>query len=226
MPLDVLAIGSHPDDVELSCGGLLYKLSEKGYGTGILDLTRGEMGTYGTGETRVKEAEDAAQLLGLEARENMDFGDCRLDQDFEKTKKLADKIRKFQPKLLIIPYGDDTHPDHAAGRKLSERAAFLSKLRKLETDHDPWLVDGKIYYMQHKGFDPSFIADITDVHDKKEEIIMAYESQMKLMTEEGGLLKAINMMNRRYGFMIGVKYGEPFYSDVPLQVEDPVELLK
>lgn len=225
MSLDLLAIGSHPDDVELSSGGLIAKLSEREYRIGIIDLTRGERGTYGSGEVRVKEAKKAADILNVEIRENMDFGDCELSSDFDRAKKLADKIREYRPSILLIPYGDESHPDHGAGRKLSKRAAFLAKLSKIGLNHEAHTVKNVIYFMMHKEFEPTFIVDVTENYERKVEAIKAYSSQMKLMTEQGGLLKAARLRDRRYGFRIGSKYGEPFYSDSPLKIDDPVSFL-
>lgn len=222
MPLDVLAISPHPDDLELGSGGLIAKLTDDGYDVGIIDLTRGEKGTYGTGETRVEESKAAAEALGAKVRENMDLGDCRLNYSFEAGKKLADRIREYEPSIIIAPYGDDSHPDHEAGRKFADKSAFLAKLRKVDTGHDAHKVNGFLYFMTHLEFEPTLIVDVSDYYKKKEEAFKAYESQAKLMEDQGGLLNLVRLRDRRYGVDISAEYGEPFYSSGPLPVENPV----
>ena len=224
--LDMLALCPHPDDVELCCGGLIAKMSENGYRIGIVDLTRGELGTEGTGELRKQEAAKAAEILGVQIRENMDFGDCKLNSSFDKTRKLADAIRKYKPSVLIAPYGDYQHPDHNESRKLAEKAAFFAKLTKIKTDHKAYTVGKIIYYMLHEPFNPSFVVDVTENYDKKLECIKAYESQMKLMLGIEGLLKSIELRDQFYGSKIHVEYGEPFFCDMPLKIDDPVAFLR
>lgn len=220
--LDMLAVSPHPDDVELCCGGLIAKMTEKGYKIAIVDLTRGETGTEGTGEIRLQEAEEAAEILGVDSRENMDLGDCRLGYGFNEGKRLAEVIRKHKPSILIAPYGDDNHPDHAAGRELAKKAAFFSRLRRIQTDHKVHRVKSIIYYMLHKPFEPTFIVDVTDSYEKKMEAIKAYKSQIGLISDYGGLLRAIRIRDQLYGSKIEVEYGEPFSSDSPLKMDDPV----
>lgn len=224
--LDILALSPHPDDVELCCGGLIAKMSEKGYRTGIVDLTRGEMGTEGTAKIRMQEAAKAAKILGVQTRENMDFGDCKLSCGFEEAKKLADVIREYRPSVLIAPYGDEQHPDHAAARELATKAAFFATLTKVKTRHKAYTVRAVVYYMLHKPFVPSFVVDVTENYDKKLEAIEAYRSQMKLMLGVEGLLKSIKLRDQFYGSKIGVKHGEPFLCDTPLKIHDPVILFR
>lgn len=220
--LDILAISPHPDDVELCCAGLIAKMSGKGYRIGIIDLTAGELGSEGTGKIRMEEATKAAEILGVEIRENMDFGDCKLDFGFENGKKLADVIRKYKPSVLIAPYGDDRHPDHATARELAKKATFFAKLAKIETNHKTHNVEMVIYYMLHEPFDPTFVVDVTETYSKKLEAIRSYRSQMRLIWVRGGLLSSIKIRDRFYGSKIGVKYGEPFFCDTPLRIDDPV----
>ncbi len=224
--LDMLAVSPHPDDVELCCGGLIVKMINKGYQVGIVDLTRGEMGTEGTAEVRIQEAKRAAEILGVKIRENMDLGDCRLSYGFDEGTRLAEVIRKYKPSILIAPYGDDNHPDHAAGRELAKKAAFFSRLRKIETKHEPHRVGSIIYYMLHRPFEPTFIVDVTDVYDRKLEAIRAYKSQIRLISEYGGLLRAVSIRDQLYGLTIGAEYGEPFLSDTPLKIDDPAAILR
>ena len=224
--LDMLAVSPHPDDVELCCGGLIAKMTEKGYKVGIVDLTRGEMGTEGTAEIRLQEAKKAAQILGVKFREDMDLGDCKLGYGFKEGRKLADVIRKHKPLILIAPYGDDDHPDHAAAKELAKKAAFFSRLRRIETQHEPHRLRSIIYYMLHKQFEPTFIVDVTDSYERKMESIRAYQSQVKLISSYGGLLRTISIRDQLYGSRIGAEYGEPFLSDAPLKIDDPVAILR
>lgn len=224
--LDVLAVSPHPDDVELCCGGLIAKMSGKEYQVGIVDLTKGELGTEGTAETRMQEAAEAAEILGVQVRENMDFGDCRLSYGFDEAKSLADMIRQHRPSFLIAPYGDQHHPDHAASRKLADKAVFLAKLMKVQTGHKAHRVRMVAYYMLHESFDPSFVVDVTESHKRKLEAIKAYKSQMGLMVGVEGLLKSIELRDQLYGLKVGVKHGEPFFCDNPLKVDDPVVFSK
>lgn len=224
--LDILALSPHPDDVELCCGGLIAKMSEKGYRIGIVDLTRGELGTEGTAEIRMQEAAKAAKILGIQIRENMNLGDCRLSSGFDEAQRLADVIRQYTPSVLIVPYGDEQHPDHAVSRELAEKAVFLAKLVKLKTGHEAHRVGMVVCYMLHKSFDPSFVVDVTESYGKKLEAIKAYKSQMGLMAGIEGLLSSIELRDQFYGSKVGVKHGEPFFSDTPLKIDDPVALLR
>lgn len=220
--LDILAISPHPDDVELCCGGLIAKMSSKGYRIGIVDLTKGELGTKGTGETRMQEAADAAEILGVQIRENMGFGDCKLSSGFDDAKRLAGVIRQYKPSVLMAPYGDARHPDHAASRELAEKAVFFAGLAKIQTGHETHKARMVAYYMLHRSFDPSFVVDVTESYGKKLEAIKAYRSQMELMLSMEGLLKSIELRDQFYGSIVGVKHAEPFFCDTPLKVDDPV----
>lgn len=224
--LDMLAFSPHPDDVELCCGGLIAKMSGKGYNVGIIDLTRGELGTEGTAEMRAQEAVKAAEILGVQVRENMDFGDCKLSPGFEDAKKLADVIRQHKPSILIAPYGDDQHPDHAAAAKLVRKAVFFATLVKIKTDHKAYTAGTVAHYMLHKTFAPSFVVDVTESYDKKLAAIKTYKSQMKLMLGIEGLLRSIELRDQFFGSKVGVKRGEPFFCDTPLKIDDPVVFLR
>jgi bacillithiol biosynthesis deacetylase BshB1 len=224
--LDMLAVSPHPDDVELCCGGLIAKMSSKGYRVGIIDLTKGELGTEGTAETRKHEAAKAAEILGVQIRENMDFGDCRLSAGYDEAKKLAGTIKQYKPSVLIAPYGDGRHPDHAASRKLADKAVFFAKLAKMQTGHEAHRVGMVAYYMLHESFEPFFVVDVTESYGKKLEAIKAYKSQMGLLLGIEGLLKSIELRDQFYGLKIGVKHGEPFFCSTPLKVDDPVVFSK
>jgi bacillithiol biosynthesis deacetylase BshB1 len=224
--LDMMALSPHPDDVELCCGGLIAKMHAKGYKIGIVDLTKGELGTEGTAEIRMQEAAKAAEILGVQIRENIDLGDCKLSSGFDEAKRLADVIRQYKPSVLVAPYGDEQHPDHAVGKELAKKAAFLAKLVKVETGHEAYGVGAVVYYMLHQPFVPSFVVDVTESYDRKVEAINAYESQGRLMSGVEGLRRSIELRDQFYGSKIGVKYGEPFFCDVPLKMDDPVVFLR
>jgi len=224
--LDILALSPHPDDVELCCGGLIAKMSGKGYRVGIVDLTRGELGTEGTGEIRMQEATNAAEILGVEIRENMDLGDCKLSSGFDEAKRLADVIGQYRPSVLIAPYGDEQHPDHAASRQLADKAVFFAKLKKIQTRHEVHQVGMVVYYMLHESFDPSFVVDVTESYGKKLEAIKAYNSQMGLMLGVEGLLRSVELRDQFYGSKVGVKFCEPFFCHTPLKIDDPVAFLR
>jgi len=224
--LDILGLSPHPDDIELSCGGLIAKMNQKGYRVGIIDLTKGEMGTEGTGEMRIQEARKAAEILGVEVRENLDFGDCHLDSSFSKSTRLADLIRKYRPSFIIAPYGDGHHPDHAIANTLAKKALFLAKLPKIKTDHEAYSVGIVVYYMLHKVFDASFIVDVSGCYEKKLESIKAYKSQTNLVLKRGGLLERVKLRDQFFGLQIGVERGEPYFFDGPLMIDDPVVALK
>ena len=224
--LDMIALSPHPDDVELCCGGLIAKMREKGYQIGIIDLTKGELGTEGTAEIRMREAAKAAKILGVQTRKNIDLGDCKLSSGFDEAKKLADVIRQCKPSVLVAPYGDEQHPDHAVGKELAKKAVFLANLVKVKTDHEAYRVGAVVYYMLHQPFVPSFVVDVTECYSKKLEAINAYESQRKLMSGVEGLLRSIKLRDQYYGSKIGVKYGEPFFCDLPLKIDDLVEFFR
>lgn len=224
--LDVLALSPHPDDVELCCGGVLAKMSRRGYNVGIVDLTKGEIGTEGTAEIRVQEAAKAAEILGVKVRENMDFGDCKLSSSFGEAKKLADVIRDYAPPLLLAPYGDNQHPDHAAASLLARKAAFFAKLPRITTGHEAHEVEAVAYYMLHTPFDPTFVVNVTESYDKKLEAIKAYKSQRKLILSSRGLLDAVKSRDKFYGSRVGVEFSEPFFCDTMLKIDDPVAFFK
>jgi len=127
---------------------------------------------------------------------------------------------------LIAPYGDDDHPDHAAAKELAKKAVFFSRLKKLDTQHETHKVESIIYYMLHKQFEPTFIVEVTDSYERKMESIRAYQSQVKLISSYGGLLRTISIRDQLYGSRIGAEYGEPFLCSAPLKIDDPVAILR
>ena len=182
MKCDVLAIGAHPDDIELGCGGTIIKLISEGKNVGIIDLTEGELGTRGTRETRYQEAAKAAEILGVSVRENLGFRDGFLNNSEDYQLKIVEKIRKHRPEIVFANAIDDRHPDHAKAAKLVSDACFLSGLRKIETfDGDKlqevWRPKHIFHYIQWKHIVPDFVVDITGFLDKKIEACLAYKTQ-------------------------------------------------
>ena len=182
MTCDILAIGAHPDDVELGCGGTIVKLISEGKKIGIIDLTEGELGTRGTRDTRAAEAKNAAEIMGISVRENLKLKDGFLNNSEEYQLKIVEKIRKYRPEIILANAIDDRHPDHAKAAKLISDACFLSGLRKIETYdegalQEVWRPKHVFHYIQWKHIVPDFVIDITGFLDQKIEACMAYKTQ-------------------------------------------------
>ncbi len=167
MPVDVVAFGPHPDDVELAMGGTLLKLHAAGYRTGIVDLTAGEKGTRGTPEQRAREAEEGAKLLGASVRFNLDLGDGRLESSPVAKRKVAEAIRELKPRLVFTNYPEHNHPDHEAAGRLVADAAYLAGLSKLEASGEPHRPNRVLYYLVPHKVAPSFIVDVTAFHERR-----------------------------------------------------------
>jgi bacillithiol biosynthesis deacetylase BshB1 len=233
MKLEVLAIGAHPDDVDLSCGGTVIKLGKLGKGVGIVDLTRGEMGTRGTQEIRLQEAQEAARVLGVKARENLGLPDGNIEGTMENKLLLVQMIRKYRPDVLLIPYWRDRHPDHEHAYILCREAWFLSGLSKVETQDNgapqqPWRPRAYYHYMQWHQFAPTFIVDISEEFEQRMACVRAFRSQFydPASMEPQTILSTpefMEMLKTRmayYGDRIGVPYGEPFFSEHPVKILD------
>ncbi|RXG28567.1 bacillithiol biosynthesis deacetylase BshB1 [Leeuwenhoekiella palythoae] len=182
MKLDILAIGAHPDDVELSCSGVLAKEASRGKKTGILDLTRGELGTRGSAEIRDQEAATAAKILGLSVRENIALADGFFTNDKESQLRIIEIIRKYQPEIVLCNAVDDRHIDHGKGSKLASDACFLSGLKKIETildgkTQEAWRPKHVYHYIQWKNLQPDVVVDISGFMDVKMKSVLAYASQ-------------------------------------------------
>jgi len=225
MKLDVLAIGAHADDIELTCGGTVLKLVTKGKRVGLLDLTEGELGTRGTKEIRTEESKKAAEILGVSLRENLRIPDGDIQVNPENRTKLMRVIRKYRPEILLIPHWLERHPDHQQAHHLCREAWFYSGLAKIVTEDDGATQESfrprsYYHYMQVYEFAPSFVVDISDQYERRMEAVAAYRSQFhnpKSNERETFLShpEFMNMLRTRleyYGDRIGVKYGEPFYS--------------
>lgn len=233
MTLDVLAIAAHPDDVELTSGGTLLKMAEKGYQTGILDLTAGEMGTRGTPETRAGEAAEAAKILKVTWRGTLGVPDSDVQPSRENKLKLAKAIRELRPKTVILPYWEARHPDHYHASTLGYEGCFLAGLKALPLEGEPYRPFKILYATSFEGMSPTFIVDITPVYETRRKAILAYgsqfrpaasEKQQKVFLAIDELDSRMDLLARHYGQMIGVQYGEPFLQKELMAVEDIVTL--
>ncbi|MEP6708196.1 MAG: bacillithiol biosynthesis deacetylase BshB1 [Pyrinomonadaceae bacterium] len=233
--LDVLAVFSHPDDAELTVAGTLLKLKSLGYRTGVLDMTRGEMGTRGTPEIRAKEALDAAHIMKLDARLNLGQPDGHIWLTEETRRAMVRLIRTHKPKVIFTPHWDDPHPDHAATCRIVREAARLSTMRRY--DEEAGLEAVRMPTIAHPVYSrlvvPSFIVDVSDFVEDKMNSIRAHASQFfhpeskEPTTRISGknFLQQIEWRMRFYGSLIGVAAGEAFYVREALNVEDPIALL-
>jgi N-acetylglucosamine malate deacetylase 1 len=240
--LDILAIAAHRDDVEQTCGGTLLKAAQKGQQTGILDLTRGEMGTRGTADDREREALEAARLLSVGWREALDIPDGRVENTWINRLKIAQVIRRTKPRVVILPYWEGRHPDHYTCATLGYEACFLAGLKKLEipgklseegvrlegledlAPHRPFKI---VYATLYHHIRPTFVVDISEQFETRLAALMAYKSQFSDQAEGSGIFPIqaeirdrIHSMARFYGMLAGVKYAEPFLQKEVGLVED------
>lgn len=238
MKLDILVFAAHPDDAELSCSGTIAAHAAAGYKCGIVDLTKGEMGTRGTPELRMEEAANSSRILGLQVRENLGFQDVKFRNDWDHQLEIIKMIRKYQPDIILANAEKDRHPDHPKGAQLIQQAFFKSGLQKIET-----MVDGfgqqafrpkKLYhYIQTDYIEPDFIVDISDSWEAKYNSIMAYKSQFfdpnsqepQTFISSPEFLNFIKARAQEFGHRIGVKYGEGFTTSVTPGVKDLNSLL-
>ncbi len=236
MKLDILAIGVHPDDVELGCSGTILKEIAAGRKVGILDLTQGELGTRGNVETRYQEATNAAMILGVHIRENLKLRDGFFVNDEDSKLKLISIIRKYQPTVIIGNIRHDRHPDHGRAGELIREASFLSGLARIETKDEKGNVQVKwrpryvLEYLQDFYHEPDFMVDISDVFDQRMKSIMAYgtqfhhananttEPQTYISTPE--FIEAVIARALDFGKRIGVKYAEGFLSEKKIGIRD------
>lgn len=231
MKLDILAFGAHPDDVELGCSGTLAKEISLGKKVGIIDLTRGELGTRGSVEIRNAESAKASEILGISARENLDMRDGFFINDEAHQMKIIQMIRKYQPEIVLCNAIRDRHIDHGKGSKLVSDACFLSGLRKIETTLDgksqqAWRPKTVYHYIQWQNIEPDFVVDITDFIDKKTDSILAYSSQFYSEDSKEpvtpiatkNFLESIHYRSQDFGRIVGVDYAEGFTAERYLAV--------
>lgn len=225
-PVDVLLFGAHPDDVEWGAGGTALKLQATGTSFGIVDLTRGEMGSRGTTEERDKEAEEAAPWMGARFRVNLGLPDCGVIDSVENRKQIASAIRRWRPKMVLAPYWTDRHPDHAATGNLIRNAAVYCTLKKSNGPNPPHKPSTYLYYLLHHFTHPGIVVDISEIYHRKLELLRMHASQFSKTAEGFGVvplgmndyLFGLESRDRFFGSLIGVHHGEAFVSEVPLKL--------
>jgi bacillithiol biosynthesis deacetylase BshB1 len=232
LKLDILAFAAHPDDVELSCSGTLIKHIQQGKKAGIVDLTRGELGTRGDVPTRMKEAEVSSQIMKISVRENLDLPDGFMTEDEASLKKVIVAIRKYQPEIILCNAISDRHPDHGIAGNLVSRACFLSGLIKIETGQEAWRPKVVYHYNQDRYIKPDLVVDITDQFEERMKTVLAFKSQFfnpesnepltPIATKE--FLENIKGRLLQYGRLINTTYGEGFTSERPIGTDYLTEL--
>ena len=238
MKLDILAFGAHPDDIELGCGATIAKEVSLGKKVGIVDLTQGELGTRGSAELRMIEANNAAKILGVSVRENVGFADGFFTNDKKHQLEIIKMIRKYQPDIVLCNAIDDRHIDHGKGSKLVSDACFLSGLVKIETEldgkqQDKWRPKRVYHYIQWKNIEPDFVIDVTGFINKKQAAVLAYSSQFydpnskepESPITSKTFIESINYRARDLGRLIGVEYAEGFTSERYVAAENLSKLI-
>jgi bacillithiol biosynthesis deacetylase BshB1 len=230
MKLDALAIGAHPDDIELSVSGTLIKLAELGYRVGVVDMVRGELGSRGSPAIRAREAKTSAEIMGLSVRENLKLKDGAIFDTSEARLRVVRVLRKYRPELVFTHYWDDRHPDHIYTSRIVAQACYLSGLAKINTKQDRFRPGRIFYFMLPHPLEPSFCVDISGQFEKKMQAVKAFQSQLfdpKSLEPQTYLsvpqfLPALESLNRYYGTLIQTQYAEAFYCKEALAVDDPV----
>jgi len=237
MKLDIIAIAAHPDDAELSVAGTLLKEKQAGKRIGIIDLTRGELGSRGTAETREEESANASKIMNLDVRINLGMADGFFEYNKENQIKIIEQLRKYQPDVVLINAVSDRHPDHGKGGRLAKDSCYLSGLSKIITEMDGetqanWRPKSVHHYIQDYYMKPDFVVDISDYVDQKLEAIMAYKTQFfnpnsnEPKTPISGE-EFIDFLKGRwadYGRYIGAEYGEGFVSTRPVGIDSLTDL--
>ena len=232
MKLNILVFAAHPDDAELSCSGTILKHISLGYKVGIVDLTRGELGSRGSAEIRASEAKKASSVLGLTSRDNLDLGDGFFEIDQTSLVALVKKIRQYKPDIVFCNAPNDRHPDHGRASKLASRACFLSGLSKIDTNQEVWRPRAVYHYIQDRYIKPDFSVDITEFWDKKLESIHAFSSQFfdpnsdepETPISSKEYLQYIEGRAVQFGREINVKYAEGFTVERVIGVDDVLAL--
>ncbi len=238
MKLDVLAFGAHPDDVELGCGGTIAKEVSLGKKVGIIDLTRGELGTRGSKEIRDSEAQKAAEILGVSIRENLNMRDGFFLNDENHQLEVIKTLRKYRPEIVLCNAIDDRHIDHGKGSKLVSDACFLSGLIKIETEidgqkQDAWQPKLVYHYIQWKNIEPDFVVDISGFNEIRVASILAYSSQFydpkskepETAIASKNFLESLSYRPRDFGRLIGTDFAEGFTVERPLAVNNLGDLI-
>lgn len=242
--MHLLALAAHPDDAELCAGGTICSLTARGYEVGVVDFTRGELGSRGTPEGRIEEAADASRIMGLAARENLGIPDGQIENSPGNREKVIRVIRRYRPHIVLINPPECRHPDHGNAARLAVDAMFYAGLSKLETFEDdgtpqqPYRPHHVLHYMQAIDFDPTFVVDVSDVWEQRVAALQAFKSQFYNPSYEAGegepdtfvsnpeFFRWIEARARAYGYRIGATYGEPLlYRHGPVGVADLVSVL-
>jgi N-acetylglucosamine malate deacetylase 1 len=233
MPVDILAIAAHRDDVELTCAGTLIKAVDAGYRTGILDLTAGETGTRGSAELRTKEAEQAAGILKVTERRNAGLPDAHLHNTDETRRAIVEHIRHFAPRVVILPFPVGRHPDHRIASELGRDASYLAGLARYAAGGTPHRPAKLLYALSYREdpIKPTFVVDISEQFERKLSAIKCYGSQFDGAKAAGeifptgqDLYSLVETQNAHYGSFIRKRYGEPFYTHETIEVEDVLKL--
>ena len=238
MKLDILAFGAHPDDIELGCGATIAKEVSLGKKVGIVDLTQGELGTRGSAELRIIEANNAAKILGVSVRENVGFADGFFTNDKKHQLEIIKMIRKYRPDIVLCNAIDDRHIDHGKGSKLVSDACFLSGLMKIETElegkqQEKWRPKHVYHYIQWKNIEPDFVINVSGFINKKQAAVLAYSSQFydpnskepESPITSKTFIESINYRARDLGRLIGVEYAEGFTSERYVAAENLSKLI-
>ncbi len=231
-PVDLLAVMPHRDDAALLCGGTLIRAVDRGHRAGVLDLTRGETGTRGDAERRGEEARRAARVMGLAARANAGLPDAGLQNDDTSRRRLVSLLRRFRPRVVLLPWKRGRHPDHRIGAELARDACYLAGLEKYgdREAHRPEKVAYALAYREDP-VKPTFVVDVTEQFDRKVEAVRCYGSQFDAVERAGEvqptgrpLYERVQTEIRHYGSLIRRPYGEPFWTEETVRVDDPAEL--
>ena len=238
MKLDILAFGAHPDDVEISCSGTILKHVSLGYKVGVIDLTRGELGTRGSVDIRNQECEEASKIMGIHARENLDLADGFFEINEQTKLKVIQVIRKYRPEIVLANTIDDRHPDHGRAAKLVAESAFLAGLRKIHSELDgmeqeAWRPKSLYHYIQDWQLKPDFIVDITGFMEKRMQSMLAYKSQFynpnsaepETPISSQAFLNMIIYRAHEMGRIIGTEHGEPFKIHRPPGVHHLMDMI-
>ena len=233
MPVDILAIAAHRDDVELTCAGTLIRAIDQGYRVGILDLTGGETGTRGTATLRAQEAEAAARVMGIAERRNAGLPDAHLGNNDETRRAVVEQLRHSRPRVVILPFPVGRHPDHRVASELSRDACFLAGLSRYDAAGEPHRPHKILYALAYREdpVKPTFVVDISEQFARKMEAIRCYASQFDGATNAGEIFPTgqdlyglIETQNAHYGSLIRTRYGEPYFTHETVRIDDVVQL--
>ncbi len=233
MPVEVLLFGAHPDDIEWGAGGIALLLEQKGISFALVDLTKGEMGSRGTPAERASEAERAAEFLGGVPRENLALPDCGLVDAPETRRLIAGVIRRFRPALVLAPFWKDRHPDHVAAGRMVRNCSLYCTLKNSPFPDAPHKPKGFLYFLLHHYTRPSFVVDVSDVYEKKMELLRLHHSQFSKTAEQFGVVShgmsdylfGLESRDRFFGSLIGRRHGEALVSDRPIALENVSRVL-